>query len=85
LVQFEKEIGSKEVYRLITLSALLNGSYKECSKALAKLKNLNDLTEEEKEKYDELSFSIFTKFKPENMKEIILECPGKDCGEKISE
>lgn len=78
-------MGSKEVYRLITLASLLNASYKECSKALAKLKNISDLSDEESTSYDELSFSIFTKYKPENTKENILECPGKDCGEKISE
>lgn len=64
---------------------MLNGSYKECSKALAKLKNLPDLTNDENSKYDELSFQIFTKYKPENTKEIKLNCPGKNCGEEISE
>jgi hypothetical protein len=63
----------------------LNGSFKECSKALAKLKNLSNFQEKEDEKIDELSFSIFTKYKPENKNEHILNCPGKDCGEKISE
>lgn len=85
LVQFEKELGSKEVYRLIVLSALLNSSLKECSSALAKLKNLSSLKEEEANKFDELSFSIFTKNRPINQKEQILKCPGKDCQEQISE
>lgn len=85
LVQYEYEVESKEVYRLITISSLLNKSYKECSKALAKLKNLSDLTEDEKTAYDELSFSVFTNFQPQNEKENYFNCPGKNCDAKISE
>ena len=85
LVQFEKELSSKDVYRLITLAALLNGSLKECSNALAKLKNLQNITDNEKVKFDELSFSIFTKNKPLNKEENKLKCPGKDCDEEITE
>ncbi len=43
LILYEKELGSKEVYRLIALSFYLNQSYKECSKAMSTLENLNTL------------------------------------------
>ena len=85
LVQYEKELSAKEVYRLIALSAFLNKSYKECSKALSKLENANDLNKEEKEKYGLLAVSIFTKFDPQNQKENQFKCPGKNCESLISE
>lgn len=85
LVLYEKELDTKEVYRLIALASILNKSFKECSKALAKVKNLPELTKEEKQKYEELSITIFTKSDPANLKENFLKCPGKDCDEQISE
>jgi WD repeat-containing protein 35 len=85
LVQYEKELEAKEVYRLIALSGFLNRSYKECSKALAKLENLTNLTKEEREKYQELAIAMFTKYDPENLKENQLKCPGKNCDAMISE
>jgi WD repeat-containing protein 35 len=60
---YEKELSPKDVYRLIALSGLLNQSYKEASKALSKLENLDTLTRQEREKYKELSLSIFTTYK----------------------
>jgi len=75
----------KEVYRLIALSAFLNKSFKECSKALAKLENLPNLTKQESENYQELAISIFTKHDPQNIKENQVKCPGKGCENMISE
>jgi WD repeat-containing protein 35 len=85
LVQYEKELDPKEVYRLIALSAFLNKSFKECSKALAKLENLPNLTKQEKENYQELAISIFTRNDPQNMKENEVKCPGKGCENMINE
>jgi WD repeat-containing protein 35 len=85
LVQYEKELDAKEVYRLISLSAFLNRSYKECSKAISKLENLPNLTKEEREKYQELAISIFTKYDPQNVRESQIKCPGKNCDLMISE
>jgi len=84
-MQYEKEIEAKEIYRLIALSSFMNKSYKETSKALSKLENLNTLTKEEKEKYRELSISIFTKIDPQNTGENLIKCPAKNCNEQISE
>ncbi len=85
LVQYEKELDPKEVYRLIALSAFLNKSFKECSRALSKLENLPNLSKSEKEKYSELAISIFTRNEPQNIKESMLKCPGKNCDAEISE
>ncbi len=84
-MQYEKELDAKEVYRLIALSAFLNKSYKECSKSLAKLENIPNLSREEREKYSELSVAIFTRFEPINSREGEVKCPGKNCEATISE
>ena len=85
LMQYEKELDAKEVYRLIALSAFLNKSYKECSKALAKLENLKNLTKDDRDQYQELAISVFTKYDPVNSKENQIKCPGKNCETNISE
>jgi WD repeat-containing protein 35 len=67
------------------MSALLNKSYKECSKALSKLENMTNLSKEERERYNELAISIFTKYDPQNIKESNIQCPGKNCDSTITE
>lgn len=64
---------------------MLNKSFKECSKALTKLENMPNLTKEERERYQELSISLFTKNDPSNLKETQIKCPGKNCDNMISE
>jgi WD repeat-containing protein 35 len=85
LVLYEKELGAKEVYRLIALSAYLNGSFKECSKALSKLEHLNTLNKMQREAYRKLSIAIFTKERPVNRNSKTFDCPNKKCDAKISE
>ena len=85
LVLYEKELGPKEVYRLIALSSYLNHSYKECSKALSKLENLNLLNKAQKEKFRELSIGIFTRHDPKNTNEKKIKCPSKNCEGTVSE
>jgi hypothetical protein len=63
----------------------MNKSYRECSKAIARLENLTNLTKEEKDSYSELGISIFTKNEPINKKEEKLKCPGNNCDNEISE
>ena len=85
LVLYEKELGAKEVYRLIALSAYLNQSYKECSKALSKLENLESLTKAQRQRYSELAIAIFTKHDPRNINVKTLKCPSKNCEATVSE
>ena len=85
LVLYEKELGSKEVYRLIALSAYLNQSYKECSKAMSTLENLSSLNKLQRQKYKDLSVAIFINHEPKNIDEKFLHCPNKNCGAEVSE
>lgn len=85
MVQYEKELEPKEVYRLIALISFLNKSYKECSKALSKLENIPNISRIEREKYSQLAISIFTRYDPLNNRENEIKCPGKNCDSKICE
>ena len=85
LVQYEKELDPKEVYRLIALTSYLNKSYKECSKAVSRLEHIPNLTKEEKQKFSEMGISMFTKNEPVNIGETFIKCPGKQCDNEISE
>ena len=52
---------------------------------MSKLENLPNLSKEDRDKYQELAISIFTHYDPQNIKEIFIKCPGKNCGTMISE
>ena len=47
LIEYEKELSTKEVYSIVAIACLFNTSYKECSKAFVKLERLEGLTKEE--------------------------------------
>ena len=85
LVLYEKELGAKEVYRLISLCAFLNESYKDCSKALSTLENLPTLTKIQRQKYKDLSVHIFVMNEPKNHNETFVKCPNKKCDNQVSE
>ena len=55
LLEYEKELGTKEVYSIVALGCYFNQCFKECSKAFVKLERLPDLTEKEREKYELLA------------------------------
>jgi hypothetical protein len=52
---------------------------------LVKLENLQGLSKDEQEKYQELAISVFTQREPKNESEAMVKCPGKNCDSKISE
>ena len=85
LVLYEKELGAKEVYRLISLSAFLNQNYQHCSKALSTLENLPNLTKVQRQKYKDLAVHIFMMNEPKNHNEFFVKCPNKKCGSEVSE
>ena len=85
LVLYEKELGAKEVYRLISLSAFLNQNYQHCSKALSTLENLPNLTKVQRQKYKDLAVHIFMINEPKNHNEFFVKCPNKKCGSEVSE
>ena len=85
LVLYEKELGAKEVYRLISLSAFLNQNYQHCSKALSTLENLPNLTKVQRQKYKDLAVHIFMMNEPKNHNEFFVKCPNKKCESQVSE
>ena len=85
LVLYEKELGAKEVYRLISLSAFLNQNYQHCSKALSTLENLPNLTKVQRQRYKDLDVHIFMMNEPKNHNEFFVKCPNKKCGSEVSE
>ena len=85
LTLYEKELGSEDVYRLIALCSFLNKCYTICSKALCTLEKLNTIKKIKREKYENLSKSIFAKYERKNNNEKFLKCPNNECKQIISE
>jgi WD repeat-containing protein 35 len=61
VTEYELEIDTKQVYSLLALVAYYNKHWRECSRAFVKLEHLSSLSEEEKEKYENLAAKIFSK------------------------
>lgn len=55
LTEFELDMDPKKIYSLLALAAYYNRSFKYCAKAFVKLENLEGLTDEEKERYQNLA------------------------------
>jgi len=55
LLEYEKELGTKEVYSIVAIACFFNQCFRECSKAFVKLERLPDLNEKEREKYENLA------------------------------
>jgi len=51
-----------KVYSLIGLASYYNKHYKECSRAFTKLEKLESLSDEERDKFEEIAVSIFLPF-----------------------
>jgi len=45
LIEYEKELNTKEVYSLVALASYYNNCYKECSKAFVKLERMKGISE----------------------------------------
>ena len=63
LTEYEIELDVKKIYSLIIIAAYFNQSFRECSRAFVKLDAIKDMTEEEKERYENIAVTIFTKHK----------------------
>lgn len=85
LAEYELELDTKKVYSLIALTSFYFKNYKECSKAFVKLEGLASNTAEEKERYQELAVTIFSKYPPYEAVSETYPCIGKNCKEKINE
>lgn len=84
LCEYENILDTKEIYSLIALSAFYARCLKECSRALVKLENLPNLTDEQREAYEALSVSIFSKYPPRDRDNKSINCPNKSCTSRVS-
>ena len=85
LIEYEKELSTREVYSIVAIACLFNQCYKDCSKAFVKLERLEGLTKEETEKYENLAFQLFSRHPPVNHTKSETKCPKSDCNAVISE
>ena len=62
LIEYEKELKTKEVYSLVALAAYYNNCFKECSKAFVKLERMPG--KEEREAYESVALALFSRHAP---------------------
>lgn len=55
LTEFELDMDVKKIYSLLALAAYYNKSFKECARAFVKLENIEGISEEEKERYQNIA------------------------------
>lgn len=85
LIEYEKELQTKDVYSLVALSCYFNECYKDCSKAFVKLERLGDVTDKEREAYEMLAIQLFSRHPPIDKPKKEFNCPKKDCKARITE
>ena len=59
--EYELELDTKQVYSLLALAAYYQKHWRECSRAFVKLEGMKGLTDEEKERYQDIASIIFSK------------------------
>jgi WD repeat-containing protein 35 len=85
LKEYEKEIDTREIYSLVALSSYYNKCYKECSKAFAILERLPDISNEEREKFENIALSLFSRHAPKDAPQVKYPNPKKGYDNQISE
>lgn len=85
LMEYEKELDTKEVYSLIALASYHNKCYKECSKAFVKLERLQNISKQEREKYESIALALFSRHNPVDAPQVKFPCPKKGCDAQVSE
>lgn len=85
LIEYEKELQTKDVYSLVALACFFNECYKECSNAFVKLERLPDVSDREREQYEFLAINLFSKHPPVDRQKKEFNCPKRDCKARISE
>lgn len=58
------DLDPKKIYSVLAISAYYNKSFRELSRAFVKLEGIKDLSIHEKEIYESIAVSIFTKHSP---------------------
>lgn len=59
LIEYEKELSTKEVYSMVALACFFNNCFRECSKAFVKLERLPGMSKKEREEYEMLAMNLF--------------------------
>ena len=83
LIEYEKELQTKDVYSLIAIASFFNGCYRECSRALVKLERLETITKAEREAYELLAINLFSRNPPNDKPKQEFNCP--KCNNIINE
>jgi WD repeat-containing protein 35 len=85
LIEYEKELQTKDVYSLVALACYFNECYRDCSKAFVKLERLPDISEKEREQYEMLAINLFSRHAPIDKPKKEFNCPKRDCKARITE
>merc|ERR1719362_190050 len=85
LIEYEKELSTKEVYSIVVIACLFNGCWRDCSKAFVKLERLEGLTKKERDQYENLAFQLFGRHPPTNPQKTEYKCPKSSCNALITE
>lgn len=64
LIEYEKELSTREVYSLVALACFFNKCFRECSKAFVKLERLPEMTQKERDDYENLAIQLFSRHPP---------------------
>lgn len=75
LIEYEKELQTKDVYSLVAIAAFFNNCYRECSRALVKLERLDTISEAEREAYELLAINLFSRHPPVDRSKQEFNCP----------
>jgi len=86
LQEYELELDAKRVYSVIALAAYYAKHFKECSRAFMKLESMPNLTDDEKNKYEEVALNVFGRNPPSEPSDCAkFPCIGKNCDALITE
>jgi len=75
LIEYEKELQTKDVYSLVAIASFFNQCFRECSRALVKLERLDTITNSEREAYELLSINLFSRNPPHDKPKQEMNCP----------
>lgn len=85
LIEYEKELSTREVYSIVVIACMFNGCWRDCSKAFVKLERLESLTTKQREQYENLAFQLFGRHPPANQQKQEFKCPKSSCQALITE
>jgi WD repeat-containing protein 35 len=85
LQEYDDVLDPKDIYSLIALSTYYSSYFGQCSKAFTRLESMEDVKEEQREKYRKLALAIFVRHAPEDPIAKKQACPGKRCEGKVND